>query len=83
MMHWLNRAANHTQSSMSTLNHRGVLVVSSAGNDALSTDTQPHVPSTLPNPNLLSVSGPRAAYDALCHLLTCRLSVHGDVMYMP
>ena len=46
----------HAQSSMSTLNHRGVLVVASAGNDALSTDTQPHVPSTLPNPNLLSVS---------------------------
>jgi len=71
MMHSLNNAAKHSQSSMSTLNHRGVLVVASAGNDALSTDTQPHVPSTLPNPNLLSVSPARADYDALC---TCGLA---------
>jgi subtilisin family serine protease len=44
------------QASVSNLNHRGVLVVASAGNDALDTDTEAHVPSTLPNPNVLAVS---------------------------
>ena len=61
----VNTFAECAQSSVSALNHRGVLMVASAGNDALSTDTQAHVPSTLPNPNLLSVSALRAKHVAL------------------
>ncbi len=44
------------QTAVQGLQARGILVVASAGNDGLSTDTQAHIPSSLPVANVISVA---------------------------
>ena len=44
------------QTAVQALNSRGILVIASAGNDGLNSDTIPHVPSTLAVSNVVSVA---------------------------
>lgn len=41
---------------MQALDSRGILVVASAGNSGINTDTMHHVPSTLAVPNVVTVA---------------------------
>ena len=53
------------------MNARGILVVASAGNDGIDTDTEAHIPSSLPVSNIISV----AAIDIPAQLSTLSLAV--------
>lgn len=44
------------QTAVQGLQARGILVIASAGNDGLSTDSQAHIPSSLPVANVISVA---------------------------
>ena len=44
-----------SQNALDELSARGALVVASAGNDGMDTDTTPHYPSSLPDDVILSV----------------------------
>jgi hypothetical protein len=48
-------ALRHAQNALNELSARGALVVASAGNDGMDTDTTPHYPSSLPDDVILSV----------------------------
>ena len=44
------------QTAVQGLNARGILVVASAGNDGIDTDSEAHIPSSLPVSNIIAVA---------------------------
>ena len=59
------------QTAVQGLNARGILVVASAGNDGIDTDSESHIPSSLPVANVIAV----AAMDIPAQLSTLALAV--------
>lgn len=53
------------QTAITQASNRGVLVVCSAGNDGVNTDTTAHYPSSLPDDIILSVGASVAVTDAI------------------
>ncbi len=59
------------QTAVQGLNARGILVVASAGNDGIDTDSEAHIPSSLPVANVIAV----AAIDIPAQLSTLGVAV--------
>lgn len=55
VLHLLTAPDDGCEMSSQALEARGILVTASAGNSALNTDSNPHVPSTLTGGNLIAV----------------------------